>query len=291
MRVLVLGATGMLGSSVMQIMSENLTFSVVGTIQSSRDRDLFKAEFRDRLIVAGDLLCSESIGSLLENINPDIVINCVGVVKQLASASDPMVVVPINSLFPHQVARLCQKLSIRMIHVSTDCVFSGNGDGNYVESDTSDATDLYGKSKYIGEVTYPNAITLRTSIIGHEIRNAHGLVEWFLSQTNSCQGYSKFIFSGLPAIELAKIIRDEVVPREEMQGLYHVASKPISKFSLLNLLAEVYEKNIEIVPNDTVKINRALNPSLFRNATGYTSKNWLEMLREMKDYRGKIANV
>jgi dTDP-4-dehydrorhamnose reductase len=291
MRVLVLGATGMLGSSVIKILSENLSNSIFGTIQSQIYKDLFSAALKDKLIISGDLLNIECTAKLIRQISPNVIINCVGIVKQLASSDDPLRIVPINSLFPHQIARICQALKIRMIHISTDCVFSGNGNGNYLESDISDATDLYGKTKYIGEVSYPNTITLRTSIIGHELRNAHGLVEWFLSQSGSCVGYSQFLFSGLPAIVLAKIIRDVVIPREEMQGVFHIASEPISKYSLLRLIAQIYEKDIEIVPSEAIKINRTLNPRLFNDMTGYLAPDWSKMVMEMKNYRENNANV
>jgi len=148
---------------------------------------------------------------------------------------------------PHRLARLCELSGARLVHMSTDCVFAGDK-GCYLESDPSDAKDLYGRSKFLGEVAYPHAVTLRTSIIGHELQSAHGLVGWFLAQQERCNGYTKAVFSGLPTVVLAQIIRDVVIPRPDLSGVYHVAAEPIAKYDLLKLIAETYGKTIEIVP-------------------------------------------
>jgi dTDP-4-dehydrorhamnose reductase len=168
--------------------------------------------------------------------------------------------------------------------VSTDCVFSGRK-GGYRESDPSDAEDFYGKSKFLGEVAYPNTITLRTSIIGHELQSAHGLIDWFLAQQRECSGYRRAIFSGVPTVVLARIIRDVVIPLPELYGVYHVAAHPISKYELLRLVAEAYGKRIEIVPDDQVVIDRSLNAERFFAATGYAPSDWPELIRSMHDYR------
>ena len=191
---------------------------------------------------------------------------------------------PINSLLPHRLARHCGAFNARLIHVSTDCVFDG-AKGNYVESDVSNATDLYGMSKLIGEVAGTNAITLRTSIIGHELSTRHGLVEWFLAQTGSVNGFTKAYFSGLPTIELATIIRDHVLPRPTMNGLYHVAAARISKYDLLRQVAETYHKSIEIIPDDALVIDRSLNGSRFNEATGYVAPGWISLIEKMHHFQ------
>jgi dTDP-4-dehydrorhamnose reductase len=212
-----------------------------------------------------------------------VVINCIGLVKQLAEANDPIVALPINAMLPHRLVRLCALANARLIHVSTDCVFNGSR-GNYQEADISDAQDLYGKSKYLGEVAAPNAITLRTSIIGHELASAHGLVDWFLSQQGPIKGYSRAIFSGLPTVELARVVSEVVIPTPALSGVYHVASPAISKFELLRLVSEVYGKSIVIDADESVVIDRSLNPERFRLATGYVAPAWPELVKSMHDF-------
>jgi dTDP-4-dehydrorhamnose reductase len=217
-------------------------------------------------------------------VNPHIVINCVALIKKLANANEPLTALPLNSMLPHRLSKLCALAGARLVHISTDCVFSGRK-GNYSESDLSDAEDLYGKSKYIGELhEAPNAITLRTSIIGHELNSCNALIDWFLSQEAEVKGYAKAIFSGLPTIELARIIKDYVLPNEALHGLYQVAAAPIDKLSLLRLVAEVYDKKITIYPDDVVRIDRSLNSSRFNQASGYVAPEWPALIKLMKKY-------
>jgi dTDP-4-dehydrorhamnose reductase len=187
-------------------------------------------------------------------------------------------------MLPHRLARLCKLAGSRLIHVSTDCVFSG-AKGGYVEEDASDAQDLYGKSKFLGEVHDAHTITLRTSIIGHELQSAHGLIDWFLSQQGRCKGYRRAIFSGLPTVVLAKIMRDVVIPKPELSGLYHVAAEPIAKLDLLTLVARQYNQSTNIVPDDGLVIDRSLSADRFRQATGYVAERWPELIKQMHAYK------
>jgi dTDP-4-dehydrorhamnose reductase len=205
-------------------------------------------------------------------------------IKQLSEANDPLQAIPINSLLPHRLARLCNIVGARLVHVSTDCVFSGSK-GGYLEADVSDAMDLYGRTKYLGEVDYPHAITLRTSIIGHELNSANGLIGWFLAQEGTVKGFTTAIFSGLPTVELAHVIRDFVLPRADLSGLYHVASQPISKYNLLKLVAETYRKNIDIVPDEKLTIDRSLNADRFSAASGYSAPAWHELVKKMYEFK------
>jgi dTDP-4-dehydrorhamnose reductase len=190
---------------------------------------------------------------------------------------------------PHQFAArilldaaadLCAVAGARLIHVSTDCVFAGTK-GNYGEAEAPDAGDVYGKSKHLGEVDYPNAITLRTSTIGHELQSAYGLLEWFLTQQGSCKGFNRAIFSGLPNTEFARVVRDVVIPRPELRGLYHVGAEPIGKYELLKLIAKAYGKQIEIFRDDEFSIDRSLNSRRFNQATGYKAAAWPELIQAM----------
>ncbi len=263
MKVLILGVTGMLGNAMYRLFSESRDFSVYGTARGDSAKRYFSNEASANIICGVDVGDHDSITAAFARVQPDVLINCIGLVKQLADANDPLVAVPINTLLPHRLARLCAVASARLIHVSTDCVFSGSK-GNYSESDFPDAYDLYGRSKFLGEVDYPNAITLRTSIIGHELRA---------------------IFSGLPTVELARVVRDFVLPNPALTGLYHVAASPISKLDLLRLVAKAYGKEIEIVPNDSLVIDRSLNPEKFRLATGYVAPEWPELVRRMVEFK------
>lgn len=284
MKILVLGVSGMLGNAVFRYCSEDNQHDVVGSARSDGVRRNFSTELAQRIVVGTDVDNQDSLALLFARVKPDVVINCVGLIKQLADANDPLQAIPINSLLPHRLARLCDIAGARLIHVSTDCVFSGSK-GNYLESDASDAKDLYGRSKFLGEVDYPHCITLRTSIIGHELNSAKSLVGWFLAQQGTVKGYTKAIFSGLPTIELAHVIRDVVLPQPALHGLYHVAAEPINKFDLLTLVAQAYGKQIEIVADEQLSIDRSLNAERFRAATGYVAPAWPELIQKMANFK------
>lgn len=284
MRILVLGASGMLGNAVVRVLSEKADLQVFGTVRAASGKRFFDSRVGENLIPGVDVLDTDSLTQAFIKARPDVVINCVGLVKQLAAADDPLQAIPINTLLPHRLANFCEVARARLVHISTDCVFSGDK-GGYLESDSSDAEDLYGKSKFLGEVSYPNSITLRTSIIGHELQNAHSLIDWLLAQEGSCRGYTEAIFSGVPTVVLAHIIRDVVLPRPELFGLYHVAAKPIAKFDLIKLVAKVYGKKIEIIPDDKLKIDRSLNGTRFAEAFGYVVPDWEEMIKLMFTYK------
>lgn len=283
MKVLVLGVSGMLGNAVFRVMHENHGWSVQGTVRFNHAPAVFSETQRKQIITGFDVLDHDALTKLFTEIRPDVVINCVGLIKQLADVDDPLITLPINAMLPHRLANLCGLISARLIHVSTDCVFSGTK-GNYQETDVSDAVDLYGKSKFIGEVDYPHAITLRTSIIGHELNSANGLISWFLTQEKSCQGYTRAIFSGLPTVVLAQIMRDVVLPAHHLHGVYHVAAQPISKYDLLKLVADIYGKEIEIIPDSKLVIDRSLNAEKFNRATGYAPPSWRELVQVMHAY-------
>lgn len=280
-RVLVLGATGMLGHEVFRIMDDAPEVEVWGTVRQSNGRRFFAEKHHERLLSGVDALDVDALVTTLDRVKPDLVVNCIGIIKQLASANDPLVTLPINAILPHRLSRLCGAARARLVHISTDCVFSGR-QGNYVETDVSDATDLYGRSKYLGEVhDASHTVTLRTSIIGHELASSYGLVDWFLTQEGRVSGYTRAIFSGLPAGELARVIRDVVLPQPALHGLYHVSAQPIAKSQLLRLIAAQYDKRIDIVDDDSVAIDRSLDSSRFTAATGYRAAGWEELIAGM----------
>jgi dTDP-4-dehydrorhamnose reductase len=282
-KILVLGASGMLGNAMLRILSEDAAHEVFGTARSALVRRHFAAPLAAKIICGIDVENIDSLARLFGELRPQLVVNCIGLVKQLSNADDPLQALPINALLPHRLARLCALLDARLVHVSTDCVFDGS-QGNYRETDRSNADDLYGRSKYLGEVAYQHTITLRTSIIGHELDGAHGLVNWFLAQERRVKGYRRAIFSGLPTVELARVVRDVVLPRTDLFGLYHVAAAPIAKYELLKLVAEAYRKVIDIEPDDNVLIDRSLDASRFHAATGYIAPAWPDLVAQMRDF-------
>lgn len=281
MRVLVLGVTGMLGHMVFQLLQANQTIEAWGTLRSATGLNDFPSQTHLKLIHGLDVIDEASLLMVFERVKPDVVINCIGVIKQLASANDPLTVLPINALLPHRLAKMCAISSARLIHISTDCVFSGKK-GFYDEAEPSDAEDLYGKSKYIGELAdLSHAITLRTSMIGHELHSSRSLVDWFLSQQGAVKGYTKAVFSGFPTVELARVICNYIIPNTDLSGLYHVAASPINKYALLKLIAERYHKEIDIIPEDDVMIDRSLNAKRFNQITGYIAPEWPLLIDSM----------
>lgn len=285
MKILVLGATGMLGSCVYRLFAGSEGLKIAGTIRGSTPPAHLPVTSTARIIGRVDVTDFDRLTRVIGEERPDVVVNCVGVVKQLDAAKDPVVSITLNALLPHRLAALCAAARARLIHISTDCVFDGKK-GNYKETDFSDATDLYGRAKYLGEVDYTHAITLRTSIVGHEIGTNVSLIDWFLSQPGPItKGYRKAVYTGLPTVELARVIRDYVLPRPSLRGVWHVSSAPINKFDLLAIVARIYGKKINIVPDDAVEIDRSLDGSRFCSETGFVAEPWPELVKRMHDAR------
>lgn len=285
MKVLVLGATGMLGNAVFHGLLADPACQVFGTVRGAGSLSHFSPAAQAQLISNVDVLDHDSLIAVMARTEPNVVINCIGLVKQLAQSKDPLHALPINAMLPHRLAHLCKLSDARLVHISTDCVFSGER-GMYTEDDVSDAQDLYGKSKYLGELhDLKHAITLRTSIIGHGITRNSSLIDWFLAQDTAVKGYEEVVFSGLPTVELAKVIRDHVLPRPELHGLYHVSAQAIDKCKLLRLVAQVYGKQIDIVPDRQQRLDRSLDSTRFRTATGYVPPAWPDLLQSMHDAR------
>ena len=285
MRILVLGITGMLGSAVFKSLCETKQFQVWGSQRGNAPHPKLANMLASGILTGLDVLDQDSLVNAFTKVKPDVVINCVGLIKQLDQANDPLVALPINAMLPHRLARLCSLAGARLVHISTDCVFNGRK-GNYLESDPSDAEDLYGRSKYIGELhDSPSAITLRTSIIGHELGTSFALLEWFLAQQGSVKGFSKAIFSGVPTCELARIIIEYVLPKPQLYGLYHVAAEPISKLNLLQLVAKEYGVQTTINPDSGLVIDRSLCAERFQQASGYTAPKWPDLIQKMRQSR------
>ena len=283
--IVILGGTGMLGHKLFQ----QLRAEYPGTICTIRGRArdaLFSRIplFQNGGVIEGlDATDYEELSRLLLRLRPDFLINCIGVIKQRDTASSYLPTITLNSLLPHRLAELTAKWDGRMIHISTDCVFNGLR-GMYTEEDPSDAVDLYGRTKFLGETTEPNALTLRTSIIGRELVNHRSLLDWFLSNRGGkVDGYRKSIYSGVTTNHLADVIKDIIARHPQLSGLYQVASTPISKYDLLCLLKEVYDVDIAINPVDGERVDRSMDGSKFANATGYKCPSWTSLVQHLAE--------
>ena len=288
MIVLVLGATGLLGNAMFRILSQVGNYRVFGTIRNMDAKNFFSPELRERLLIVGNLEERQGLFDLFNSVKPNVVINCIAL-RQFAN-HDLMRLISTFSLLPRNLAYLCRSQGIRLVHISSDAVFQGSR-GAYTEEDIPDPSDPYGVAKYLGEVNEPGMLTLRTSIIGHEIIPMNGLLEWFLSRESSCKCYTRAIYSGFPSVVLAQIIRDFVLPHAQLHGIYHLASRPISKFSLLELVAQKYKKNIYMIPDDTVVIDRSLSAAKFTAATGFVAPDWPTLIDIMHSERFGLRRV
>jgi len=279
MRILILGGDGMLGHQLFKQLKNNHDVRVTlrQDLAVYKRFMLFSAE---NTYPGIDVIKIDKLAKVLTNFHPDAVVNAIGIVKQLPEASENIPSIEINALFPHRLALLCKDINARMIHLSTDCVFSGKK-GNYKESDTSDPDDLYGRTKFLGEVTEKHCLTLRTSMIGLELSRKKNLLEWFLAQTETVQGYNKFIFSGFTTIELSQIIENMILNYPEANGIYHVSSGPINKFDLLSLIKEELKLQIEIIPDESFACDRSLDSTKFRKEFDYIPPTWEEMINEL----------
>jgi dTDP-4-dehydrorhamnose reductase len=288
MKILILGATGLIGSNLFKGLSLNPKFIVGGTYRDKSYLTYFPPDCIDRLFFYNHSDCE--LVTLIKKFRPQWVINALGITKHVLEADALPKLISINALFPHELAKLCGNYSAKLLQISTDCVFSGHK-GNYSEMDIPDASDFYGRSKLLGEVEYSNHLTLRISTIGHELRTSNGLLNWFLSQESNCSGYSNAIFSGLPTSYFAQVLMNYVLEKPELKGLYHVSASPIDKLTLLKLIAKEYKKTININIDDSVVINRSLDSSKFSNETGFISPEWPELIRMMASTNGIINDV
>lgn len=291
MKVMILGASGMIGSTMLKVLSESGDLTVWGTLRSAQDRRFLPQSDAMQFITGIDVTHTDSLLKAFATVSPDVVVNCAGLTKHHPESDDPLQNLELNATLPHRLARICEVAGARLVHVSTDCVFQGIR-GGYVESDVPDAQDSYGKSKSMGEVSSAlHAITLRTSTIGHELRTRYGLLEWFLSQEGQCKGFPRAIFSGLPTVVFAQVVRDFVLPRPDLYGLYHVSAKAINKLDLLKLIASVYKKEIDIIPDCNFVIDRSLNGTRFSMATNYVAPGWDELVKIMYEQQRNVRNV
>jgi dTDP-4-dehydrorhamnose reductase len=280
MRILVVGGDGMLGHALLRAWRER--HEVWATLRKDADAfpepDLFPLS---RCLPGVDVRNLDAVTAAIAAARPDAVVNAAGIVKQRPSAKDAIQSLEVNALFPHRLANLCAAAHCRLLHLSTDCVFSGRR-GRYSELDPPDAEDLYGRSKVLGEVHDPHCLTLRTSMIGLELSRKSSLVEWFLAQRGIVRGFRRAIFTGFTTAELARAIEHLLVNDPRLSGVWHLAAEPISKLELLSGLRERLPwLSTEIVADDEFSCDRSLDGRALRARSAYRSPPWSAMLDEL----------
>jgi dTDP-4-dehydrorhamnose reductase len=275
-RILVVGASGMLGHQALRVLSPD--FEVWGACRNPHDLPELGVPAA-RMLGGLDATDAGSARALIARVRPDLVLNAAGIVKQRPDARAAVPSIAVNSLWPHLLADACAAHGARMVQVSTDCVFSGSR-GQYVESDVPDEFGLYGRSKLLGEVTdRDNVVTLRTSIIGWQLGEPTGLVGWFAAHRDEpLKGYARAVFSGLTTMALTEVIRDVILPDGTLSGLWHVSAAPIDKHTLMKDLAGYLGWQVNLTPVDEPVIDRSLDSGRFRNRTGWIPHSWEDML-------------
>ncbi len=288
MKVLILGGNGMFGSMVATVLAAHRDYKVEQTMRSGARMHAGVANVPTHRC---DVLDTDAIVRVLVEVRPDCVVNCTGLIKQRPESANVLAIFPINALFPHRLARLCDGIGARLIQFSTDCVFSGKT-GSYADDSPADTRDNYGLSKWIGEVRdQKHVLTLRTSIIGHEAGGTYQLVDWFLAQEGTISGYRRAIFSGFPTVEIGRILADYVLPKNDIHGVYNISAEPVSKYDLLRLVRDVYDKKITIIPDDTVAIDRSLDSSSLRSLLGYIPPRWPDLIAQMRRTRPSFTRA
>lgn len=276
MRFLILGSSGLIGYTLFKLL-EKTDNEVFGTYNSNK---LTHNKYKKK-IIKFNALKKRNLIKIINNIRPNIVINCIGITKHI-KLKKKSEIFKINSKFPHFAKRVSNKKLAKFIQISTDCVFDGKK-GNYTEKSIPNADDIYGISKARGEIEDNKNLTIRTSTIGHEYFSKRGLLEWFLSQKVQCDGYSKAYFNGFPTYYFSKILLKII--KLNLSGIIHISGKKISKYSLIKIINYQYKKNIKIKKNTNFLINRTLNNNLLKKKVGNFDKNWEELISEMKNAR------
>ncbi len=280
MRILILGGTGMLGHQLYKHLSSRFPHTYATIRQSYSSSNLDKITDNARIIECVDVTEFPVLTGIMKCIRPDVILNCIGVTKRRKEATEAKHAITLNGLLPHKLAEWGHNNSAKIFNFSTDCVFDGKA-GNYVEDSATNAVDLYGKTKAIGEIRGVNALTLRSSFIGTELHSGMELLEWFLAQTGTVKGYRNAIYSGLSTLELSRVIETIIVEHPGANGLYNVSSEPISKYELLLLIRDKLHLKIEVIPDDNMICDRSLNSTKFRQEFSYVPPSWETMITEL----------
>jgi len=287
MRLIVLGGTGMLGHTLWKYLSRHFPDTYATIRKGIEDYENDPSFQSERVIDHIDVMDFQMLAGALRVIKPDVILNCIGLTKRREELQNPIPSIILNSILPHKLVRLAGDVKAKLIHFSTDCVFDGKT-GHYLDDTPTNATDLYGRTKALGEVSGNNVLTLRSSFIGEEIHGGTELLEWFLSQKNTVYGFKNAIYTGLTTLELCKVIDKLLLEHPDASGLYNVSSDPISKYDLLRLIGEKMRRNINITPDELFHCDRSLDSGRFRKDFNYAPPTWTEMIEELsREYRSK----
>jgi dTDP-4-dehydrorhamnose reductase len=289
MRVLVLGALGLLGHTVCRILGQSNELNVFGTVRRKIDMGRVEPALRSRVVAVKDLCDLVEMKSLIAEVQPKLVINCLSLPKNLQK--DQLACDRLYVEVPRTLASSVDPTSTRIISISSDGVFSGKR-CNYKESDEADDNSVYGKAKLKGEVVGPNILNLRLSMLGHSFDGTVGFLDWFLAQNNECTGFTNSVFSGLPTYHISKVLQEIIIPNDRLSGVYHLGAQAISKFDLLQLINSQYKKELSIKPVSVPEVDRSLNSDKFTRATGWTAPAWSQLVEEMSlDHRDSHPSV
>mgnify|MGYP001254642117 CR=1 FL=1 len=284
MNILIFGVTGLLGNATYSYLKQTGKYKIFGVARNKKIVKKFLEKDTKKIFYENDILNEINLQKIFELSKPEVVINCAGLIKQDINSNSEIDSIKINSLFPHLLHSVCQNNYARLIHYSTDCVFDGKK-GNYSEKDLPNCQDTYGRSKLMGEIiNQKDALTLRTSIVGHELVTAISLMNWFLESRGKVKGFKKAYFSGLTSLEHAKVLDKFIIPKKEFSGLVNLAGRKINKYNFLCSVSEIYNHKINIVKEENFKIDRSLDASLFNKKTGYYPPPWDNLLTELRGF-------
>lgn len=281
MRILILGGSGMLGHRLWLYLPARFP-DIYTTLHKDRNKydkyNLFNN--KKKVIDNIDAVDFSVVERVLDKIRPDVILNCIGITKRRDEINNMALCINLNSLFPHNLANWGEINKAKIITFSTDCIFDGKT-GNYIEENLPSASDIYGKTKALGELRGTNTLTLRSSFIGPELFQGSELLEWFLAQTGPVKGFKNAIYSGLTTFELCRVVEKILVSYPQASGLYNVSSDPITKFDLLMLIKKEMDLSVEIVPDETFCCDRSLDSSRFRKEFNYIPPSWEVMVQEL----------
>ena len=283
MRILILGGTGMLGHTLWEYFSEQFPATYTTIRKNCNHYEAGGLFNSSNVIDSVDVSDFSELTGVMKCVRPDFILNCIGITKRREELDEAIHAIKLNALLPHKLVEWGKKNSAKVINFSTDCVFDGKN-GSYTEESPTNATDLYGKTKALGEIKGKNALTLRSSFIGTELGAGTELLEWFLSQTGTVQGFKNAIYSGFTTLELSRIIENIVVHHPGANGIYNISSDPISKFDLLMLIKDKMHLNVDVIPDETFQCNRSLDSTKFRKEFNYTPPTWEAMIEELSKH-------
>jgi dTDP-4-dehydrorhamnose reductase len=280
--IVILGATGLIGHKLYQRL--RLTGHTVSGFIHGRVADFPNVDFLQSgdIVEQTDVLAFDDLAAQIQERRADVVLNCVGITKRKSEVNDPLLAIGVNSLFPHKLVELSRSAGFRVIHFSTDCVFNGET-GDYTEDSNTTGEDAYGKTKALGEIRYPESLTIRSSFIGRELAGKTELLEWLLAQEgNTIKGFTEAYYSGVSTLFMAEVVRDIIENYPDLSHLHQLATpEPISKYDLLCCARDAFGLDVEIVPDDSFKIKPTLNGGKLANAMKLTVPNWRSMMAEL----------